>query len=112
MVVPSPGRHASRCGRSCLAGPFLDGELAAGEAESYQRHLAGCPDCRAELRTLRRLSQLLQTWGRPGPWATGPEDALEAEPRREARAERASLRPGPTTSLVVLAGGGGWHGRR
>lgn len=111
MAVRRLGKRASPCGLGCLAGPFLDGELTAGEARRYLRHLARCPECRAELRTIRRLSQLLRAWGRPGPWETGPEDALEVEPRRESRAERPSPQPIPTASLACLAPGGGLRGR-
>jgi len=111
MAVRSSGKHARRCGNGCLPGPFLDGELVAGEEAGYRRHLAGCPDCRAELRTLRRLSQLLRAWGRPGPWETGPEDVLAAEPARERRAERLAPNPVGTTNLVILAVAGWRCGR-
>jgi anti-sigma-K factor RskA len=38
---------------------FLIGALDPGEAAELERHLAGCPDCRAELRWLEPAAQLL-----------------------------------------------------
>ncbi len=34
---------------------FIDGELPPAEAAALERHLAGCPSCRAEEADLRRL---------------------------------------------------------
>ncbi len=39
-----------------LLSTLLDGELAATERESVDRHLAGCPACRDLLEDLRRLA--------------------------------------------------------
>ena len=39
---------------------YLDGELSGWRRERIEQHLAGCPDCQAELAALRRLSQALQ----------------------------------------------------
>lgn len=38
---------------------YLDGELSGWRRERIEQHLAGCPDCQAELTALRRLSQAL-----------------------------------------------------
>jgi predicted anti-sigma-YlaC factor YlaD len=39
---------------------YLDGQLGGWRQERIEQHLAGCPDCQAELAALRRLSQALQ----------------------------------------------------
>ncbi|HEX2065074.1 MAG TPA: zf-HC2 domain-containing protein [Acidimicrobiales bacterium] len=43
-----------------LASAFLDGELAPPEAERARSHLAGCPDCTAELDATRRVRALVR----------------------------------------------------
>lgn len=43
-----------------LLNAYLDGELSGWRRERIEQHLAGCPDCQAELAALRRLSQALQ----------------------------------------------------
>ncbi len=110
-TVDSP----SGCSRNCLAGPLLDGELTPREARRYLEHLRRCPECRVELRTLRRLSQLLRT-DRQGPWDPGPEDLLgvETEPAR-VTGRQMTARPTtarPTTATVTAMPGGAGHGRR
>lgn len=52
--------------------PFLDGELPPAEAAGFHAHLAGCPECAAELALFRRLVAAL-------------EAAPPAEPRPELR---------------------------
>ncbi len=81
------------CPEAALASPFFDGELAPRQAVGFERHLKVCPACRAELRAIRRLSQLVRGWGFPGPWETGPEDELETARVAAAEAARATTRP-------------------
>jgi len=38
---------------------FYDGELSPPERSALEAHLAGCPQCRAELERLRALSNLI-----------------------------------------------------
>ncbi len=38
---------------------FLDGELSIPDADSFQRHLDGCPQCSEELTSLTSLRELL-----------------------------------------------------
>lgn len=38
---------------------YLDGELPAHNCEQIAAHLSGCPTCASELKSLRRLSSLL-----------------------------------------------------
>ena len=38
--------------------PYADGELSAADARRVADHLAGCPDCRAELALLGRSLEL------------------------------------------------------
>jgi len=103
------------CPLSVLAGPYFDGALGDAEARRYENHLFGCPTCRAELRAVRRLSQLIRSCGFPGPWASGPEDVPVEEPIAE-EAERPDLVPRPSPSLALAAAlpvqGGGPGGRR
>lgn len=48
-----PGRHCDRV-RDRID-PYLDQDLAPAETREVEAHLAGCPDCRAELDLARRL---------------------------------------------------------
>jgi anti-sigma factor RsiW len=44
-----------------------DGVLDAARRQPLEQHLAGCPDCRADLEALRTLPALLQTSSVPDP---------------------------------------------
>lgn len=48
-----PGRHCDRV-RDRID-PYLDRDLTPAETREVEAHLAGCPDCRAELGLARRL---------------------------------------------------------
>jgi len=37
---------------------FMDGELAPGERQEFEQHLAGCRDCSAELEEFRKLKEV------------------------------------------------------
>jgi len=109
-VTRRTGQGSAGCALSCLAGPHLDGELTPRESRGYVEHLRRCPECRGELRALRRLAQLLRT-DRQGPWDPGPEDLVgeETEPARVA-GRKATIRP--TTATATALPGGGSRGRR
>ena len=50
-----------QCWRTPKAlGPYRDGELSPRRRTRVERHVAGCPSCRAELAQLERLSALLR----------------------------------------------------
>ena len=40
-------------------GPWLDGELPAGDSEAVHRHVAGCADCEAARRRLEKIQATL-----------------------------------------------------
>jgi len=48
-----------RCGRIVDSGPYVLGALASAERSDYERHLAGCPICRAEVAEVAGLPGLL-----------------------------------------------------
>lgn len=50
---------------------YLDGELKNGRLRHVEAHLAGCPECMAELEALQNLSDLLHE--APAPDFTPPE---------------------------------------
>lgn len=54
----TPGGPAGHLGE--LASALLDGELAPPEAERARSHLAGCPDCTAELDATSRVRALVR----------------------------------------------------
>lgn len=46
---------------------FLYGELAAGERQAFERHLAECVSCREEVDGLRSTQRQLARWSPPAP---------------------------------------------
>lgn len=46
---------------------YLYGELAAGEREAFDRHLASCAECRDEVGGLRSARTQLESWVAPEP---------------------------------------------
>lgn len=48
----------NRCERLQQAGAYHDGELTPDERTSFESHLPGCGECRAELAELARMSAL------------------------------------------------------
>jgi hypothetical protein len=48
-----------RCAQALDTGAYVLGALAPGEREDYERHLAGCPECRHEVAQLAVLPGLL-----------------------------------------------------
>lgn len=53
-----------------LATAYLDGALPWRQRRSYERHLRGCPDCRAHFEQIRVIARTL---GRVEPEALTPE---------------------------------------
>ncbi|RJQ11586.1 MAG: zf-HC2 domain-containing protein [Bacillota bacterium] len=118
--VNQPLEQRPDCALSCMAGPYYDGELTPEESRRFLEHLFFCPVCRMEVRAIRRLSELIHSDGRPGPWTPGPEDECEAaaewgaghemglpSPAGAEGRRRPRLKPRPgTTPAVGLAGGG------
>ena len=49
------------CRQAERLGAYHDGELPATARAGVERHIGQCPECAAELRRLRKLSQLLVT---------------------------------------------------
>ncbi|WP_338833509.1 hypothetical protein MHLNE_24400 [Moorella humiferrea] len=66
-----------------LFSPWLDGELAAGEREALQRHLAECPACRAEWERWQEISRALR--GMKAPVAAPPGFAAAVNAKLAAR---------------------------
>ena len=74
-----------------LLGPYLLGELSAAEERELERHLEGCPACRAELDLLQRTHTLLRSTA-----AMTPSPELKARVLARARGE------------IPVRSGGGW----
>ena len=90
---------------------FLDGDLPAGEATRFQRHLDGCSSCAAELALARKIQSELRAL----PLPDCPPEVLEkvreagrgevvAFPRRERTLVR---RIAAVAAALVLSVGGG-----
>ena len=89
---------------------YVLGALEPGEAAELERHLAGCADCRAELRWLRPAVDLLPEKRRAG---RGRRAELRAQDRRAgARRVRAGRPPSPSGRRPSAAGGGSAAGAR
>jgi len=65
-----------------LLGAYLLGGLPPDEAAAFERHLAECPDCRAELDELASLPALLDAVPVPDAVALGAAAAAGREPAR------------------------------
>ena len=104
-----PGPHQ-------LLGAYLLGGLPPDEAAEFERHLAECRDCRAELDELASLPALLDAVPVPDAVALGaaaaagrepaPSDAAPAVPRRlldELSSRRRALRRRWTAALAAAA---------
>jgi anti-sigma factor RsiW len=50
----------TRCKQGIRVQGFLDGELAPGEVAEFRAHLAGCPECAAELAAYRQVIAALE----------------------------------------------------
>jgi len=72
-------------------GPFVDGELAAGEAAAFRKHLLICPRCQQEMHGLMQLSALAeQVRTQPAPSKAEISPVAIAAADRRARPRRAA----------------------
>lgn len=86
----TPEDHSGGPVRCDQLGPFVDGELAPGEAAAFRRHLLVCARCQQEMHGLMQLSALAEVAREQRP-ATGPELApVVAALNRRARPRRAA----------------------
>ncbi|MDQ0754982.1 anti-sigma factor [Arthrobacter sp. B3I4] len=95
-----------------LLGAYLLGGLPLEEAAEFERHLAGCSDCRTELDRLASLPALLDavpvadalalTAAAPGPAAALP-DPLPGRMLDRVAARRRSVRRRWTAALAAVA---------
>lgn len=63
-------------------GAYALGALEPQESAALERHLAGCPPCRAELEELASVSALLRTTAARGALAEEEDEAAAAPPER------------------------------
>ncbi|MFB3891268.1 MAG: anti-sigma factor [Phycisphaerae bacterium] len=56
----------SQCEQVSRADAYHDGELSADSRAAFERHLARCEQCQAELAGLRKLTQFISSSPRPG----------------------------------------------
>jgi type II secretory ATPase GspE/PulE/Tfp pilus assembly ATPase PilB-like protein len=77
---------------------YLQGELPAGQKTALEKHLAGCPDCRAQLEQSRRLLEWTSAASDESIIGTANEIILDAI---EARASDIHLDPLPDNALRV-----------
>jgi len=84
MRISRPERHS-------LAGAYALDALAGKDLVRFERHLAGCPRCAAELRTLREAAACLGAGPRaePPPGLAGRAIAAAARTRQVPSARRA-----------------------
>jgi len=90
---------------------YLDNELSEWRRERVEKHLAGCPACRAELEALQNLSQIIQQV--PLPQELPSAERFTAQmmlrlPRQQTQPAQRSLREMgwwlvPATLLVAWA---------
>lgn len=82
---------------------FLDGELSGVDREAVERHLASCPDCRAERALTGKLESLLR---RAAPGGAAPDEArfLAGILRRSRTSRGPGLRAAAAAAAGLLAG--------
>jgi anti-sigma-K factor RskA len=84
---------------------YLLGKLEADEAEAFQGHLAGCPDCRRQVEELGGLPELLATATPAIPLPDPLRDrTLAAVRRAAARAEPAPAATAPAPAAEAATG--------
>ena len=64
---------------------YADHELTGAEMLEIRGHLDGCPDCRLELDTLRRMKLLIRRLPEPAPYHDFSLDRVEARTRLGSR---------------------------
>jgi hypothetical protein len=83
------------------------GDLPPAEAETVERHVAACPDCRRELAQLRDVRRLLDAAPAAPPAAVSLprlfEEAARGEQRRTRRWRRAAVALLASAALLLLA---------
>lgn len=90
------------------AGAYLLDALDPAEQAAFERHLAGCPECRSDVEELRMAADAL-------PRSVEPFDPPASLKRSLMEAVREDAAPAPRRSLLErlgLAGGGGLVGPR
>jgi hypothetical protein len=96
-----------------LIGPYVLEALEPDEMEAMRRHLAGCPQCAAEVRSLAQIPALLDRAGADDEVAA-PSPGLEEEVLDRFVRERAASRPRrrrwpriaiPATAVAALVAG-------
>jgi anti-sigma-K factor RskA len=80
-----------------LLGPYVLGELTAGEERELERHLEECPECRNELESIRHTHELLRKEA-----ATAPPPELKDRVLVQATSETPA-RSGVRRRLLVPA---------
>lgn len=93
-----------------LLADYLEGDLDLSERAELDRHLAECPSCNEEVRSLRGLVGLLRGLPDPGPQVDLADAVMQriaaGEGRPLLRLDRATLRHGMLPRLVgTLAAG-------
>jgi len=84
-------------------GGYVLGTLDAREHEAFERHLAGCRRCQADLEELRGMPALLDEAGPPVDVPAGMEARVLGAIAREAPAVPRRARPGRRASWALAA---------
>ena len=90
---------------------FAGGELPPAKTEKIRRHLADCPDCRAEAEEIERARAVVREMagaGAAGDWSPAEwrgmiREIIKTPGERRARTAGMKLRPAFAASLGVLA---------
>ncbi len=90
------------------AAAYVLGALEPGEAADFERHAAGCADCRAELRWLRPAVNLLPA----SVEQVDPPAELRARILDQARSEPARPAPSKARRRFLRRAGGRWRASR
>ncbi|MEW6202234.1 MAG: zf-HC2 domain-containing protein [bacterium] len=85
---------------------YYDGELAAGEAESIERHIEQCSQCAVELERLRKLSQLMRRIEIPNEFETITRlhRRLDSTRRHQSIQRFAEICTGLAASIMIVCG--------
>jgi anti-sigma factor RsiW len=91
--TPTPG-----CEREPTVGAYHDGELTGAAREEFERHLATCAACAAELQRVRGVSRWLEPLRRPVLSAADKDELARSAVRAAAKADEEQsdrMRVGP-----------------
>lgn len=75
---------------------YLYGDRDADERSRFATHLTQCPECRAEVASLRGVRQALADWAPPEPMRALEHPSPIGGPRRVAATPTAAVRQAPT----------------